>query len=248
MTKIILADEEANQREFLAEIIGSAFRSEIQLRMAENGRQVVDLAGMWHPDIILTDIILPELSGLEAARQVLEYTPGCRVIFITAYSLFRYAHEAIRLGACGYILKPADPDEVIRTVRRAIGQPQARQSAPASDRTPAAADKSALLMEKVQKHVQYNYMYDLSLDAVSSLVNMNASYFSATFKRHFGVNFVDYLTDLRIQAAKELLTDPLRTTAEISAMVGYESPNYFARAFKKKTGMTPTQYRRTAQP
>ena len=65
------------------------------------------------------------------------------------------------------------------------------------------------------------------------------------FKRTFGVNFVDYLTELRINAAKELLMDPLRPAAEVASMVGYESANYFARAFKKKTGMTPTEYRRS---
>ena len=54
------------------------------------------------------------------------------------------------------------------------------------------------------------------------------------------------LTELRINAAKELLTDPFRSSAEVASMVGYEDASYFARAFKKRTGMTPTQYRRQA--
>lgn len=86
---------------------------------------------------------------------------------------------------------------------------------------------------------------DISLDSVSAILNINSSYFSTQFKRAFGVNFVDYLTDLRIRAAKELLRDPMRPAAEVAGMVGYESPNYFARAFKKRTGMTPTEYRRS---
>ena len=60
------------------------------------------------------------------------------------------------------------------------------------------------------------------------------------------IGFLDYLTEVRIQAACELLTDPLRPTAEVAGMVGYEDASYFARAFKKKTGLTPTQYRREA--
>ena len=101
-------------------------------------------------------------------------------------------------------------------------------------------------MGTVKKYLSHNYMlYDISLDSVSAILNINASYFSVIFKRAVGINFVDYLTNLRIQAAKELLADPLRSTSEVASMVGYESGNYFARAFKKKTGMTPTEFRRS---
>ena len=55
-------------------------------------------------------------------RQVLEQRPECKVIFITAYSLFQYAHEAVHLGACDYLLKPVDPDETEAAIRRAIRQ------------------------------------------------------------------------------------------------------------------------------
>ena len=73
---------------------------------------------------------------------------------------------------------------------------------------------------------------------------MNASYLSSLFKKCTGVNFIDYVTDQRISAAKVLLDDPLRSTAEIASMIGYESASYFTRAFKKRTGMTPTEYRK----
>lgn len=248
MMKMLIADDEPYERVILAELIDSRFHAEVQIRMAENGRKAVDIAGIWTPDIVLMDIEMPGITGLEAARRILESQPGCKIVFVTAYSLFHYAQEAVKLGACDYILKPIDPEEVEKSVIRAMGQSQAqRQLEVLGTNMPreVPGDKTAALMEKVQKHLQYNYMmYDISLDSVSQILNINASYFSALFKRFFGVNFVEYLTDLRMNAAKELLADPLRPTAEIASMVGYESPNYFARAFKKKTGMTPTEYRR----
>lgn len=249
MMKMLIADDESYEREILAELVESHFRAEVQIRMAENGRKAMDIAGIWNPDIVLMDIEMPGINGLEAAKRILESQPSCKIIFVTAYSLFHYAQEAVKLGACDYILKPIDPEEVTKSVTRAMGQSLAQRQLEVlgtSISREEPGDKTAVLMEKVQKHMQYNYMmYDISLDSVSQILNMNASYFSALFKRFFGVNFVEYLTELRINAAKELLRDPLRPTAEIASMVGYESPNYFARAFKKKTGMTPTEYRRS---
>lgn len=254
MMKILIADDEGFERDILAEIIDKRFGREAHIRMAENGRQALDIATLWAADIILMDIEMPGLTGIEAAKQIVAQRPECKIIFVTAYSLFTYAHEAVKLGACDYILKPVDANDVERAVRRAVNQMEAQQqleaAAPTAELLEATgnADKATVLMGKVQKYLQNNYMIcDISLDSVSEILNINASYFSVLFKRAFGVNFVDYLTELRMNAAKELLTDPIRSTAEVASMVGYESANYFARAFKKKVGMTPTDYRRAAR-
>lgn len=253
MVKILIADDEDYERENLAEIIDRRFGREVQVRLAENGRKAVDNAALWGADILLMDIEMPGINGIEAAKQILAQRKCCKVIFITAYSLFSYAHEAVKLGACDYILKPVDPDDVESSVRRAMAQVEAQSQLEAMAPTVEflehneAYDKTRALMGKVKKYLQYNYMlYDISLDTVSDILNINASYFSVLFKRSFGVNFVDYLTELRINAARELLADPLRPTAEVAGMVGYENANYFTRVFKKKTGMTPTEYRQHA--
>lgn len=247
MIKFLIADDEQYERSMLAEIIETRFPA-VQYRMVENGRQAVDAATLWGADIILMDIEMPVINGIDAAKQILTQHPGCRIIFITAYPLFTYAHEAVKLGACDYILKPVHTDDVERSVRRAVNQTETHrqlEEMASASLDSSTYDKTTILMGKVKTYLQHNYMmYDISLDSVSAILDINASYFSAQFKRAFGVNFVDYLTDLRINAAKELLQDPFHATAEVAGMVGYESPNYFARAFKKKTGMTPTEYRR----
>lgn len=254
MMKILIADDEGYEREILAEIIDRAFSGQVQVRLVENGRQALDVATLWAADILLMDIEMPGLNGLEAAKQILAQRPESKILFITAYSLFTYAHEAVKLGAFDYILKPVDAADVQQAVRRAINQVEAQRQlqgmAPAAQQLEAApsTDKASQLMAKVKKYLQHNYMIcDISLDSVSGILNMNPSYFSVLFKRAFGVNFVDYLTDLRMQAAKELLQDPMRSTSEVAGMVGYESANYFTRAFKRKVGMTPTDYRRLSR-
>ena len=251
MIRLLIADDEVLEREALADIVVRRFEHEITIETAENGRKAADTAVLWGADLILMDIEMPGMDGLEAARRILDQRPQTKMIFVTAYSLFQYAHEAVRLGACDYILKPVDADDVERAVRRAAAQLDAqrqleelaRAGHPDDDES-ENADKVSLMMSKVKDYLQHNYMYEISLDSVSEILNISPSYFSVAFKRAFGVNFLDYLTELRIQAACELLKDPLRSSAEVAGMVGYESASYFTRIFKKKTGMTPTEYRR----
>ncbi len=254
MIKILIADDEGYERDLLSELLDKRLGREAEVRAVENGRLAVDAAALWAADVALMDIEMPGLSGIDAAKQILAQRPECKIIFITAYSLFTYAHEAVKLGACDYILKPVDGDEVERAVRRAAAQAEAQRQLEAMASSSGellesadSYDKTAVLMGKVKKYLQHNYMmYDISLDSVSAILNLSSAYFSTLFKRTFQVNFLDYLTELRMDAAKELLADPLRSTAEVASMVGYESANYFTRAFKKKVGMTPTDYRRSA--
>lgn len=263
MIRLLIADDEKLEREALAEMVARRFEHEVVLELAENGRKAADTAVLWGADLILMDIEMPGMSGLDAARAVLAQRPGCRVIFVTAYSLFQYAHEAVHLGACDYLLKPVDPDELEASIRRAMRQveaerkleelatakalpePQDAGTAPAED----AADEdspAAMVMAQVRRYLEDNYMFDLSLDSVGEILHISPAYLSAQFKKYQKMNFLDCLTELRINAAKELLADPLRSTAEVASMVGYDDSSYFARAFKKRTGMTPTQYRRQA--
>ena len=262
MIRLLIADDEKLEREALAELVQRRFEREVVLEVAENGRKAADTAVLWGADLILMDIEMPGMSGLDAARAVLAQRPSCRVIFVTAYSLFQYAHEAVHLGACDYLLKPVDPDELEASVRRAMrqieterkleelaaAQPQSEQTETEAEAEDAPEEgensQTALVMAHVRRYLEDNYMFDLSLDSVGEILHISPAYLSAQFKKYQKMNFLDCLTELRINAAKELLADPFRSSAEVASMVGYEDASYFARAFKKRTGMTPTQYRR----
>lgn len=264
MIRLLIADDEKLEREALAELVRRRFEREVVLEVAENGRKAADTAVLWGADLILMDIEMPGMSGLDAARAVLAQRPSCRVIFVTAYSLFQYAHEAVHLGACDYLLKPVDPDELEASVRRAMrqieterkleelaaAQPQPEQTETEEEAEDAPEEsensQTALVMAHVRRYLEDNYMFDLSLDSVGEILHISPAYLSAQFKKYQKMNFLDCLTELRINAAKELLADPFRSSAEVASMVGYEDASYFARAFKKRTGMTPTQYRRQA--
>lgn len=104
-------------------------------------------------------------------------------------------------------------------------------------------NQSESIVSKAIIYISDNYKKDISLDDVSREVNINPYYFSKRFKEETGVNFIDYLTSIRIKKAKELLEDPKLSIKEICTMSGYSDPNYFSRLFKKIENVTPSEYR-----
>lgn len=106
-----------------------------------------------------------------------------------------------------------------------------------------ASEKSLGAVEAAKAYIQNNYSKDISLDEVSQAVNISPYYFSKIFKEDVGEGFVEYLTKIRMDRAKELLTTTEYSMKEICSMVGYADPNYFSRSFKKNVGVTPTEYK-----
>ena len=96
---------------------------------------------------------------------------------------------------------------------------------------------------KAKEYIDKHYKEDISLESMSCQTDISPYYFSKLFKHQIGVTFIDYLTNLRIAKAKELLRNPQLSMKEICSEVGYNNPNYFSRIFKKSTGMTPTEYK-----
>lgn len=99
------------------------------------------------------------------------------------------------------------------------------------------------MIVKAKEYIQANYHKDLSLDEVSRQLDLSSYYFSKLFKEETGSNFLEYVTNLRMEKAKELLLSENHSMKEICSAVGYSDPNYFSRIFKKNIGVTPTEYR-----
>ncbi len=104
-------------------------------------------------------------------------------------------------------------------------------------------EKLGNLVEEAKQYIEDNYKKDISLDEVSGKVDVSPYYFTRLFKEETGETFLEYLTGLRIDKAKELMKDPDISIKDICAQVGYSDPNYFSRIFKKSTGSTPTEFR-----
>jgi len=107
-----------------------------------------------------------------------------------------------------------------------------------------AREKEAVsVIEKAKAYIRDNYKKDISLDEVSREVDISPYYFSKLFKQETGGNFIEYLTEIRLKNARELLKDSRLSIKEICVESGYSDPNYFSRIFKKYEGVTPSEFR-----
>ena len=97
---------------------------------------------------------------------------------------------------------------------------------------------------EAKRYMQQHYQEALRLEDVSSAVGFNATYFSALFKKETGQNFMDYLTELRINKSKELLCRDALSVQDVAERVGYRDLKYFSRLFKKNTGVSPSDYKK----
>ena len=99
------------------------------------------------------------------------------------------------------------------------------------------------VMEIITDYIRENYMYELSMQELARMMNYSEAYFCKLFKQCFNQNFTSYLTEYRVNMAKQLLAEPTVNVKEIGKAVGYGDANYFAKVFKRITGQSPTEYR-----
>jgi two-component system response regulator YesN len=105
------------------------------------------------------------------------------------------------------------------------------------------AERTVGVVDMAKQYIRDNYGKNISLEDVSRAVDISPYYFSRLFKEETGENFIEYLTGIRMEHARELLINPRYSMKEICSMIGYQDPNYFSRSFKKNVGVTPTEYR-----
>ncbi|OCT16323.1 DNA-binding response regulator [Paenibacillus pectinilyticus] len=452
MYRLLIADDEALEREGIEWIVNRMMPNTFEVMHAENGRVAIQKADEHRPHIILMDIRMPGIQGLEALREIKGGHPQTKMVLVTAYEQFEYAKEALSLGVKEYLVKPAKRDQIVELLQRLVAEietegrkreeelamrdkffqllplaetemalvfmsdpvnetdadyladilelsieqgcavvlalpelghvpdkelgaakkkiyetvktftkghlksrigcvvssmvhwhiaifllGEAQQKAEAlgneaaslgaklvehlrqareidvnigigsvrkeiegirtsyfeavfaatydkrwghlrsfdelkglsaeGQRSPAesrVADNTAdrtyvelairrireereqqtwTVLDRAVTYIEEKLQEDISLEDVAEHVHLNPHYFSKVFKQQTGETFIDYVTRLRIERAKELIGEGQLSLKEVCYLVGYRDPNYFSRVFKKVTGVTPSEYR-----
>ncbi|MDF2683306.1 MAG: response regulator [Brevibacillus sp.] len=232
----MIVDDEPLEREVLTMIIKKHNFGVIHFYEATNGAEAVSLARRENIDLTIMDIKMPVMDGITAAEIIKKEIPDCRILFLTAYDEFDYAFRSIKLRADDYLLKPAHPDEIKQALVKLLPSQKGQLVQFSGD------IEGHLEIGKVIEYIDQNLNDELSLEYLAGLVHLNAQYLCRLFKQVTGCTIKQYVTTRRLEKAKYMFQSTNKTITEISMDCGFSDANYFARVFKKKEGMTPTQY------
>ncbi|AEG60319.1 response regulator transcription factor [Desulforamulus ruminis] len=246
MSVVLIVEDELLELEFLKSIVAEELLAKDKILTCQSGGQAVKLAKQYRPDMIIMDILIPEMDGLKALEEIRKFLPQARVIILSAYSDFSYAQKAIRLRVQEYLLKPIKPSVFKQIFHDLLTTPTTvtvRQVDPGEEVTETKTNNKHLI-EKSIKYIHDNFKQKLSLQAVSSYVFLNPQYFSRIFKKEVGVPYIDYVNKLKIEYACKLLETTNYPAYRISSECGFTDPSYFNRVFVQQMNMTPKAYRR----
>jgi YesN/AraC family two-component response regulator len=243
---VLIVEDEILEQEFLKSIITEELSPSDKVLTCESGIQAIELAKNYQPNIIIMDIMIPEMDGLNAIKEIRKFLPDVCISVLSAYSDFSYAQKAISLRVFEYLLKPVKPNAFKEVFHKML------KSANDCEQTEREEAEKIIESEECQKHfieksVEYikkHFREKLTLEMVAAKAFMNPKYFSHVFKKEMGVSFSNYVNDLRIERACRLLETTNYPAYRISMECGFSDPSYFSRVFHQKMNMTPQNYRK----
>lgn len=196
------------------------------------------------PDLVITDIRMPQFDGLELAEYLNKNYPHTKVIILSGYNDFSYAQSAIRFQVKDYLLKPVTIEALSQSLQDVLVSLQSESEKIDSFYTDTNKLDQKSICELLEKYLQEHYSQDISLGELSERFGFTSEYLGKIFKKYTGETPSKYLTKLRMNEAKRLLVGkPEMEIQKIGEMVGYKDGFYFSRVFKSYTGIQPSEFR-----
>lgn len=260
MYRLMIVEDEMIERIVLRKMLQKKFGEFCVIYEAQNGKEAVEIFRREDIQIVILDIGMPGMNGIEAAQVMRKENNGCCLIFLTAYDRFDYARKAVSIRAMEYLLKPYSQKEIINVVEEAIRIVQEKNGMEVTSAKSGLSEREdSLVVEDadfnssrltvmtamVEEYIKTHFMEDISMGEAARAIGYSEPYFCKMFKQQHGQNFTSYLTDYRINEAKKLLEKPNVIVKEVGARVGYGDSNYFTKVFKRLEGMNPSEYRMT---
>jgi YesN/AraC family two-component response regulator len=242
MYKLLIVEDVPLERMALRNIIQRHYFTIDVLEDAKNGAEAIEKAKLFCPHIILMDIRMPEVSGLDAQKIITGILPNVKTIIVTAYSEFDYAQEAIKHGVIDYLLKPVRPEELIKSIDTAIA---ALHKGSSGIKTQYEDTSAKDLLKGILRYIETHCCSELKLEAVANFAHLNPQYFSRFFKKKMGISFTNYVMKLRMEKAKRLLAETNYPIYRIAAELGFSDPSYFNKVFLKYEKQPPYKYKQT---
>ena len=267
---MLLVEDNSELRIFLRSI----FASEYRIVEAANGVEGLDKALKFLPDIIISDVMMPEKDGIAMTRELRAdmTTSHIPIVLLTAKSSIESKLEGLEYGADDYITKPFSATYLKARVKNLLAQRQKLQAlyrqdlmpagvaapvpasgeqndenitdVPEADKAPVMSPNDRKFMDKLVELMEKNMDNgDLVVDDFVRELAVSRSVFFKKLKTLTGLAPIEFIKEMRINRAVQLIETGEYSMTQISYMVGINDPRYFSKCFKQKMGMTPTEYR-----
>lgn len=246
MLKILVVEDEEMIRKGIVLAIDWAALDCMIVGEAANGEEGLEAAERLNPTLIITDLKMPKMDGLEMIRRLREKGNRVYVIILTAYDSFSYAQTAIRLGAVDFLLKPfhdGELEQAVMTLRKHMEEKKKTNAETfVWDTGLKKGDKSKYVLQAMD-YIGVHYAEpNISVGEIADHLEISEGHLSHVFKKETGDTLLHYLTRYRIHKAMELLKDCRLRVYEVAEQVGYRDITYFSATFKKMVGISPSEY------
>lgn len=251
MFTTLIVEDEPLMREYLMLHLTSIHGLWKTEGCARDGLEALALLKAKPFDLVITDIKMPHMDGLELADYIHVNHPNTDVIILTGYSEFDYARAAVRANAADYLLKPLQDVELHKALSKLAAKRMAAESVPAAVPVPPEAapkepaqDDPGILVQRARTYIRAHFTEPLSLNEVANILAVNPAYLSSIFKSERGESYSKFILRLRMERAALLLrTYSAGKVNDIALEVGYSSTKHFYSVFKDYFGVTPNEYR-----
>ena len=251
MWKVLIVEDERHAREYVKEIVNWEDQGFTLIGEVSNGLDALKFMDRHEPDLIISDIIMPHMDGVELLKTLRLRGYDGIFIMLTCIDEFEYARQAVEGGASSYMLKLSmGPDLLQEKLEKANRELWKRerlrrlnQIAPDVNRFAEEHRTDHTEINKILSYIRKNFQLSITLQSMSEYVNLTPSYLSDLFKKKTGETLIHYLHRVRVGEAQMLLTSTTLSIEQIANLVGFEDVNYFIRVFKRINEVTPAAYR-----
>jgi YesN/AraC family two-component response regulator len=251
MYKVVIIDDEPIIVEGISRMISWEKYNCRIVATANDGIEGAEVIREHHPNIIITDIAMPDMDGLSMIIGLKSEFPDMEISILTGYRKFEYAQTAVRLGVSRFLLKPSNMEEIEEAITAMVHNLRCKNIQPEKilnvvvENEKFDNEASNFIVNNAIKYIEHNYPHKITLSEVAEKTYVSQWHLSKLLNRNLGQNFSEILNNIRIKEAQKLLRDPSLRIGDIAEMVGFVDMAHFSRVFKKNIGISANEYRNT---
>lgn len=246
MYKVLLVDDERTILEGISATVNWEEQGVTLSGTANNGVEALDFIKEYQPDIVISDIMMPGLDGIELLEKAKGIQALAKFIFLSGYSEFEYAQQAMSYGVKHYLLKPSNEDIISEALNDIVSELDLQKNQDLlfdfqEKKEQTYSESVQQMINVIEKHIE-NPLLSLQFIA-NEVLYMNADYLGKQFKKEIGQGFSTYVRNTRIDKALNIIHEESNIRVyELAERLGFgDNPQYFSQIFKKTTGFTPSE-------